>query len=270
MPPKLSLSEQLQRIYDMPEKLVRVGDSIVDPFREEIVKRNSGSYLALSRILHGIDQQVTKKLSWDELFSGLEMFHIHMRREDVERLCRLLDRNNEGNLSVEAFMRGIRPEMSMARRDLVLQAFHQLDNTGAGSVSVDEMKALYDVSMHPAVIAKRKSAEDVAAEFAADWSRTLDGVVRQADFYEYYSNVSASIDSDDYFELMIRNAWHLSGGEGIARNLTCAKVRVTFEDGRQGDFELKNDLRLNRTNMEEVTRTLVCQGLKSIASVKVL
>ena len=30
----------------------------------------------------------------------------------------------------------------------------------------------------------------------------------------YYNNVSASIDNDDYFELMIRNAWHISGGEG--------------------------------------------------------
>jgi hypothetical protein len=33
-------------------------------------------------------------------------------------------------------------------------------------------------------------------------------------FAAYYANVSASIDDDDYFELMIRNVWHLSGGEG--------------------------------------------------------
>lgn len=34
------------------------------------------------------------------------------------------------------------------------------------------------------------------------------------EFVAYYNNVSASIDNDDYFELMIRNAWHISGGEG--------------------------------------------------------
>jgi hypothetical protein len=31
------------------------------------------------------------------------------------------------------------------------------------------------------------------------------------EFIEYYNNVSASIDRDDYFELMMINAWKLHG-----------------------------------------------------------
>ena len=38
------------------------------------------------------------------------------------------------------------------------------------------------------------------------------------EFEEYYKDVSASIDTDDYFELMMRNAWHLAGGEGQMAN----------------------------------------------------
>lgn len=36
----------------------------------------------------------------------------------------------------------------------------------------------------------------------------LDGSVTQEEFLEYYTNVSASIDDDRYFELMMRNAWN--------------------------------------------------------------
>ncbi len=45
--------------------------------------------------------------------------------------------------------------------------------------------------------------------------------------------MSASVDDDDYFELVIRNAWHISGGEGWCANTTCKRVLVLHEDGSQ-------------------------------------
>ena len=40
-------------------------------------------------------------------------------------------------------------------------------------------------------------------------SKKNDGRVSLNEFYDYYSNVSASIDDDEYFKLMITNAWNL-------------------------------------------------------------
>ena len=62
------------------------------------------------------------------------------------------------------------------------------------------------------------------------------------EFEQYYSNVSSSIDDDDYFELMMRNAWHISGGEGWCANSSNKRVLVTHADGSQTVEEVKNDL----------------------------
>ena len=38
---------------------------------------------------------------------------------------------------------------------------------------------------------------------------TTDGIVTKEEFVEYYNNLSAGIDNDEYFQLMISRAWGL-------------------------------------------------------------
>ena len=59
----------------------------------------------------------------------------------------------------------------------------------------------------------------------------VDGKVTFDEFTNYYNRVSSSIDNDDYFELMMRNAWHISGGEGWCANSSNRRVLATMADG---------------------------------------
>ena len=64
------------------------------------------------------------------------------------------------------------------------------------------------------------------------WDRVdVDGRISFAEFEEYYKDLSASIDDDDYFELMIRNAWRMAGGKGAAANTANRRVLVTDKSG---------------------------------------
>lgn len=60
-----------------------------------------------------------------------------------------------------------------------------------------------------------------------------DGIVTPEEWIEYYGDVSASIDDDDYFELMIRNAWHIAGGKGQYENTTIKRELVRDADGNE-------------------------------------
>ena len=70
-----------------------------------------------------------------------------------------------------------------------------------------------------------------------------DGIITFQEFHEYYRDISAGIDSDDYFELMVRNAWHISGGEGAAANTSCRRVLVTHSDKSEEVVEVRSDER---------------------------
>jgi hypothetical protein len=38
-----------------------------------------------------------------------------------------------------------------------------------------------------------------------------DSIVTEEEWVDYYTNISASIDNDEYFALMMNNSWNLSG-----------------------------------------------------------
>lgn len=110
-----------------------------------------------------------------------------------------------------------------------------------GYVDVEHIEKKYDASKHPDVIAGKRTAQEILREFLEvfEVGGVKDGKLTFDEFVNYYGNISASIDLDDYFELMIRNAWHISGGEGWCANSSNRRVLVTHKDGRQTVEEIK-------------------------------
>ena len=88
-----------------------------------------------------------------------------------------------------------------------------------------------------------------------------DGIVTYEEFEDYYKEISASIDGDDYFELMIRNAWRIAGGEGQAANTANLRVLVTDKDGKQKVATVEQELGLKQGDKEEIIKRLTKQGV---------
>jgi hypothetical protein len=107
--------------------------------------------------------------------------------------------------------------MNNARKRVVLQAFKKLDKDGNGWIDINDVKGVYSAKFHPEVASGKKTETQILQEFLETFelhhnlmdSKAPDYVVTQEEFLEYYNNISASIDNDQYFELMITNAWRL-------------------------------------------------------------
>ena len=147
---------------------------------------------------------------------------------EFERIFKYFDKNNDGKLSYDEFLRGVRGDMNANRKQFVAIAFKKLDKTGNGIVDIQDLVNTYDVSFHPKYKSGEMSKNDILNEFMSQWDTVVkDGKVTLEEFEEYYNDVSASIDEDDYFELMMRNAWHIAGGEGQTANTTIPRHLVT-------------------------------------------
>jgi Ca2+-binding EF-hand superfamily protein len=262
--------ERLKLSVERPMRPQRVGDPLIDNFREAVFTRSGGgNFRGLVRTLRTMDGNGDRKLSKEEFAAGLALYQLTYRREDLDRLFSFFDRDKSGTVSVAEFIRGVRPAMSMARRDLVLQAYQLIDRNCDGNVTVAELKGLYDPSKHPDVLIGKSTSDEVIVAFMASWDKDGDQQVRMEEFQEYYADLSAEIDSDEYFELMMRNTWHISGGSGVAQNTTCLRVLVTYVDSRQAVVEVRNDLGLRRTDMDAIRARLEKQGVKNIKEIAV-
>lgn len=105
------------------------------------------------------------------------------------------------------------------------------------------------MSFHPDFQSGRKTAREVLADFMSVWeTHKKDQIVTIEEFEDYYKDISASIDEDDYFELMIRNAWHIDGGEGWCENTSIKRVLKTNADGSQEVVKVENDMDRNVQN----------------------
>lgn len=119
--------------------------------------------------------------------------------------------------------------MNEMRKQLVDKAFAKLDKTGDGVVTIDDLKGVYNVKQSKEYLNGQKTEDQLLTEFLRKFEEgSPDGMVscwmfvewkefwhlrlRQLtrdEFYDYYSGISASIDNDMYFDLMMRHAWKL-------------------------------------------------------------
>ena len=69
------------------------------------------------------------------------------------------DRNKNGSVDYNEFLRGIRGELNQTRIEYIRKAYDKLDVNKDGRVTLEDIARLYDVSYHPDVQSGRMTPE---------------------------------------------------------------------------------------------------------------
>ncbi|MGH0182474.1 UNVERIFIED_CONTAM: hypothetical protein FKN15_009905 [Acipenser sinensis] len=102
--------------------------------------------------------------------------------------------------------------MSNTRKEVIMQAFRKLDKTGDEVITIEDLRGVYNAKYHPKYQNGEWTEDQVFRTFldSFDSPYDKDGKVTKEEFLNYYAGVSASIDTDVYFVIMMKNAWKLN------------------------------------------------------------
>ncbi|XP_033935417.1 calcyphosine-like b isoform X1 [Pseudochaenichthys georgianus] len=183
----------------------------VERLRLHCLSRGSSGIKGLGRTFKIMDDNSSRSLDLKEFLKGLKDYGVLMDKQEATTLFLRFDRDGNGTIDFDEFLLTLRPQMSRARQEVVLQAFRKLDRTGDGVVTIEDLRGVYSPKHHPKFQNGEWSEEQVFRSFLDNFDspNDKDGKVTSEEFLNYYCGVSASIDSDVYFILMMRSAWRL-------------------------------------------------------------
>lgn len=147
-----------------------------------------------------------------------------MEDKDIDNLFKAFDINGNGDIDFDEFIRVVVGPMNQFRTNLVVKVYKSIDVNEDGVLDIEDLKGRYDASKHPEVKSGKKSESEVLKEFLETFEMhhnvmngtQADGKITLDEFIEYYTNISANIDNDAYFDLMISNAWGGSKTDNMA------------------------------------------------------
>jgi len=225
--------------------------------------------VGIGRKFRIVDDNGNGQIELSEFTKAIHEHALGWTPDQIKTVFNHFDTDRSGGISYEEFLVEVRGPMNERRKNIVLQAFQILDTDKSGNVELNDLQGKYDASKHPDVIAGKRSADSVLLEFLDTFdTEEKDGKVTPSEFCRYYCAVSASIDDDDYFELMIRNAWKISGGEGWCQNSTCRRVLITHKNGRQTVEEIKNDIGMKEDDFEAMIANLKSQKIEDVVVIE--
>jgi len=186
-------------------------EDLIRDIKSKIFERSAGAGIrGISRIFKAMDNNNNGRLDVDDFRWGLMDFGISVSKEEATQVLSHFDRDGNGQVDFNEFLRTIRGDLSETRKRVIRQAYDKLDVNKDGTVKLDDIAKLYDVSRHPDILSGRRTPEQVFFEFMSLWdTQQRDAIVTFEEFCDYYADVSASIDSDAYFEEMMKSAWKL-------------------------------------------------------------
>lgn len=197
--------------------------ALIAHIRERIAARGARGIQGIGKKFKIADDDRSGSLSKEEFEKAMHDFRIGLNKDEVRKAFDLFDRDGSGDISYEEFLRSIRGAMNPARKAVAKKAFDIMDKDKSGILDINDIRQNYNAKQHPDVKSGKKTEDEILLEFLDTFedhfcdmkgqADSRDGKINIDEWYEYYNNVSMSVDTDEYFLAMMNSSWNLDNSK---------------------------------------------------------
>ncbi|KAH8863130.1 Calcyphosin-like protein [Schistosoma japonicum] len=156
----------------------------IEKLRYQCLARGASGIAGIGRQFRVIDDDGNKKLDFKEFSKGCRDFGVDLSKEEIKEIFDEIDTDQSGFIDFDEFLMSLR---------------------------IEDLKGVYNVKHHPKYINGEKTEDEILVEFLKTFQpqNNADEIITREEFLNYYSGISASVDNDAYFDLMIRCSYKL-------------------------------------------------------------
>ena len=195
---------------------------LLEILRTKINTNNGITYYSLAHHLKSNENKTTHTTNLESLISKLKLLQIDLNQDDVINFFACLDYTQSGQVSTDEILRVIAGEIPERRKIEVITKFGEMDKDRTGYLPIKFLKNIYNAKFHPDCFLGKKPENEVLDEFMFTFEVFcfIKGLsdeqnISYKDFVEYYTPISASIKSDNYFDDILLGAWSIEEDKKI-------------------------------------------------------
>ena len=184
---------------------------VINKAKDIINKRGVESIRSTGRIFRQFASYDGKdKVNKDDFLFGMRESGINLPKEDQDVLLDFFEKDHDGMINFTEFLIALRGKPNDRRQAIIDKAFLTFDKEGTGIIDVTEIRQVYNCSKHPKVVSAEMSEEQVFSLFLKNFNdKNNMGKIDRKEWNDYYAAVSASIENDDHFVIMMKTTWNL-------------------------------------------------------------
>ena len=196
-------------------------EDLMGHLRSILAQRGFTGIMSMRRTFMLIDENSTKKITFDEFENVFKKFRYNLSKEEISNIFNYFDRDGSGFIDYEEFVNGVCSNLNKFRKDVLKEVFKNLDQGEKGFITVGQLRHEYNPKEHPLVRQGKRTEDEILAEFLDVLEYHFNLLVEKGDdnvdvndikldfddFCDFYKNISVGIDDDKYFEVMVLSEW---------------------------------------------------------------